>query len=78
MTRAIFQNPERKLLGSVIEKLDRIEEFLNNEIFKDGEPILTKEHKDILDQRLANYKLNPKEGRNWESIKDDLDKKYAS
>lgn len=42
------------------EKLDRIEGLLNNEIFKDEGPILTKEHKDILEQRLANHKLNQK------------------
>lgn len=60
------------------EKLTLIEQFLNNEIFKENEPILTQEQKDLLDERLTNHKLYPQAGRNWEAIKLDLAKKYAS
>lgn len=59
------------------EKLDKIEQFLNKEIFKDELPILTQEEKDVLDNRLANHKANPNSGKSWGSIKSDLSK-YAS
>jgi len=60
------------------EKLDKIEKFLNKEIFKDNEPILTQDIKDLLDERLAKHKTNPKTGKSWEAIKSDLAQKYAS
>ncbi|MDO5968666.1 addiction module protein [Flavivirga aquimarina] len=60
------------------EKLDKIEQFLNKEIFKDNEPILTQEIKDLLDERLASHKANPTAGRSWDAIKSDLAQKYAS
>lgn len=59
------------------EKLDKIEQFLNKEIFEDELPLLTQEEKDLLDARLANHKTNPNNGRSWDSIKSDLSK-YAS
>jgi|GEM_PF-2122379 len=59
------------------EKLDKIEQFLNKEIFEDELPILTQEQKDLLDERLANHKANPNTGKNWNTIKSDLSK-YAS
>lgn len=45
------------------EKLDKIEQFLNKEIFEDELPILTQEEKDLLDDRLANHKANPNTGK---------------
>ncbi|MBU3821322.1 addiction module protein [Flavobacteriaceae bacterium XHP0103] len=56
------------------EKLDKIEQFLNKEIFEDELPLLTQEEKDLLDARLANHKANPNNGRSWDSIKSDLSK----
>ncbi|WP_242203631.1 hypothetical protein [Aestuariivivens insulae] len=60
------------------EKLEKIEQFLNKEIFNDTEPVLTQEIKDLLDERLDSHKANPGAGRSWDAIKADLDKKYAS
>jgi hypothetical protein len=60
------------------EKLEKIEKFLNKEIFQDSEPVLNQDLMDLLDERLAKHKANPDAGRTWEALKLDLAKKYAS
>ncbi len=61
-----------------IDKLDKIEQFLNAEIFTDDDFELTQEVKDLLDQRLAKHKANSSSGKDWLTLKAELSQKYAS
>lgn len=36
---------------------------------EEGDFILSEEHKQILDERLAAHKASPKEGSSWEEVK---------
>ncbi|WP_281986985.1 addiction module protein [Aquimarina aggregata] len=38
---------------------------------------ISDDHKEILDQRLADHKANPKSGRSWNDIKSDLQAKHG-
>ncbi|WP_299441258.1 addiction module protein [uncultured Aquimarina sp.] len=37
---------------------------------------ISDEHKNILDQRLADHKANPNSGRSWREVKSDLQSKH--
>jgi hypothetical protein len=57
--------------------LQRLEDVIKNYRKEDSDTLLTKEHQEILDARLANHKDNPQAGRNWSEIKDELSVKYG-
>lgn len=39
---------------------------------------ISDEHKQIIDERLAQHKANPQAGRSWQEIKTELSPKYGA
>ena len=63
-----------KIINSVDENyLKKIVLFIKNE----NEYQLSDEHKHILEERLESYEKNPKAGKSWEKVKDELIKKHG-
>ncbi|HAV55783.1 MAG TPA: hypothetical protein DCX41_12745 [Aequorivita sp.] len=59
------------------EKLQKVDDFLNSEIFNEVNYTISETHKKILDERLEKHKNNPKTGRTIEEIESELSRKYG-
>jgi len=46
--------------------LEKVRKLIETEV---NQPTLTKEHRKILDQRLADHKANPSAGSTWPEVK---------
>jgi len=57
---------QRLLSTEDMDLLEKVKKLLEKEL---EQTALTKEHKKILDQRLAVHKANPKSGSSWKEVK---------
>ncbi len=66
-----IKNTKLELMQHLLETenaalLEKIKKLVDKEIRQSG---LTREHKKILDQRLAKHKSNPAAGSRWKDVK---------
>ncbi len=60
---------------STAEKIMMVETIWDNIASENSKLKLSKEEKELLDERLASYKKNPENVRSWEDFKKELKRK---
>ena len=60
---------------STAEKIIMVETIWDNIASENSKLKLSKEEKELLDERLASYKKNPENVRSWEDFKKELKRK---
>ncbi len=59
----------------VLERINLVEAIWDTVIPNESEISLTNAQKNLLDERLAEYKANPMEGSSWEDVKTRLERR---
>ena len=57
---------------SVEEKIDYVQALWDRIAANESQVSVPEWHREVLDERLAEYRANPAEGRSWEEVEADL------